>query len=62
MFKKPAKNCKAAQRSKEITIPPGTSFEPGGDAAQFYDDNFVLIVTKETKVDEELLRQAVTTE
>ena len=62
IFKKPAKIRKAAQRGKEITIPPKTSFEPGDDVTQFYDDNFVLIVTKGTKVNEKLLRQAVMTE
>lgn len=62
IFKKPAKIRKAAQRGKEITIPPGTSFEPGDDVTQFYDDNFILIVTKGAKVDEELLRQAIMTE
>ena len=62
MFKKPVKIRKAAQRGKEMTIPPGTSFEPVDDGTQFYDDNFVLIVTKGIKVDEELLRQAVMTE
>ncbi len=62
IFKQPAKIRKAAQRGKEITIPPRTSFEPGDDVTQFYDDSFILIVTKGAKVNEELLRQAVMTE
>jgi len=62
IFKKPAKIRKTAQRGKGITIPAGTSFEPGGDVTQFYDDNFILIVTRGAKVDGKLLRQAVMTE
>jgi hypothetical protein len=58
IFKKPAKIRKAAQRGKEITIPPETPFEAGDEVIQLY-DSFVLIVPKGVKVDEELLRQAI---
>ncbi len=61
IFKKRAKIRKAAQRGKEITIPPETPFEPGDDVTQLY-DGFVLIVPKGVKVDEGLLRRAIETE
>ena len=61
IFKKPAKVRKAAQRGMEITIPPETPFEAGDEVIQLY-DGFVLVVPKGVKVDEELLKQAITTE
>ncbi|MBA7650062.1 hypothetical protein ES703_57863 [subsurface metagenome] len=61
IFKKRAKIRKAAQRGKEITIPPETPFEAGDDVTQLY-DGFVLIVAKGVKVDEGLLRRAIKTE
>ena len=61
IFKKPAKVRKAAQRGMEITIPPETSFEVGDEVTQLY-DGFVLIVPRGVKVDEELLKEAITTE
>jgi len=61
IFKKPARIRKAAQRGMEITIPPETPFEVGDDVTQIY-DGFVLIVPKGVKVDEQLLREAITTE
>ena len=61
IFKKPAKIRKAAQRGMEITIPPETPFEAGDEVTQLY-DGFVLIVPRGAKVNEELLREAITTE
>ena len=61
IFKKRAKIRKAAQRGKEITIPPETQFQPGDEVTQLY-DGFVLIVPTGVKVHEELLRQAIVTE
>jgi len=61
IFKKPAKIRKASQRGMEITIPPETPFEAGDDVTQLY-DGFVLVVPRGVKVDEELLKQAITTE
>ncbi|MBA7687883.1 hypothetical protein ES703_96357 [subsurface metagenome] len=61
IFKKPAKIRKASQRGMEITIPPETPFEAGDEVTQLY-DGFVLIVPRGSKVDEELLREAITTE
>jgi len=61
IFKKPAKIRKASQRGMEITIPPETPFEAGDEVTQLY-DGFVLVVPKGVKVDEELLRAAITTE
>ncbi len=61
IFKKPAKIRKASQRGMEITIPPETPFEAGDEVTQLY-DGFLLIVPRGSKVDEELLREAITTE
>ena len=61
IFKKPATIRRAAQRGKEITVPPETPFEVGDKVTQLY-DGFLLVVPRGIKVDEELLRQAIITE
>ena len=58
IYRKPAKIRKASQRGKEMTIPPEAEFEAGDDVLQLY-NGFVLVVPKGTKVNEELLRQAI---
>ncbi len=60
IFRKPAKVRKAAQGGMEISIPPETPFEAGDDVRQIY-DGLVLIAPGGSKVDEELLKQAIIT-
>jgi len=43
----------------EITVPSGTPFKPGDVVIAFY-DGFILYVPKGTRVDEILLRRAIT--
>jgi len=58
IYKKPAKIRRAAQRGKEITIPPQAGFQAGDEVTQLY-DGFVLIVPKGTQVNENLLRRSI---
>lgn len=58
IYKKPATVRKAAQRGKEITVPPEAELQPGDEVIQFF-DGFLLTVPKGTKVDENLLKKAI---
>ncbi len=58
LFKKPTKIRRAAQRGKEITIPPEADLQVG-DEVLLLSNGFVLIVPKGTKVDEALLERAI---
>ncbi len=49
---------RASTYGKEITLAPDTPMQPGDTVVQIY-DGFVLIVPMGTKIDEELLRQAI---
>ena len=59
IYKRPFRVRRAALRGKEITIPSDMKLEPGDTVIAFY-DGFILYVPKGTKVDELLLRQAIT--
>jgi len=58
LFKKPSKIRKAAQRGKEITIPPEADLQIG-DEVLLFSNGFVLIVPRGTKVNEKLLERAI---
>lgn len=58
LFKKPSRVRKAAQRGKEITIPPEADLKIG-DEVLLFSNGFVLIVPKGTKVNEKLLERAI---
>ncbi len=59
IYKRPYRVRRAAVRGKEITIPPDVKLEPGDTVIAFY-DGFILYVPKGVRVDEALLRQAIT--
>lgn len=58
LFNKPSKIRKAAQRGKEITIPPEADLQIG-DEVILFSNGFVLIVPKGSKVNEKLLERAI---
>ena len=59
IFKRPYRLRRAAVAGKEITVPSDTPFRPGDILIAFY-DGFILYVPKGTRVDEILLRRAIT--
>ena len=59
IFKRPYRVRRAAATGMEITVPSGTPFKPGDVVIAFY-DGFILYVPKGTRVDEILLRRAIT--
>lgn len=59
VYKRPYRVRKAAQRGKEITIAPEAKIQVGDDVVQWF-DGFILIVPTNAKVDEQLLRRAIT--
>lgn len=58
IYKRPYRVRRAAAAGMEITVPSGTPFKPGDVVIAFY-DGFILYVTKGTRVDEALLRRAI---
>jgi len=58
LYRKPGKIRKAAQRGKEITIPPEATLNVG-DEVLLLSNGFVLIVPKGSKVNEKLLERAI---
>ena len=59
IYKRPYRVRRAAVRGKEVTIPSNVKLEPGDTVIAFY-DGFILYVPKGTRVDEILLRRAIT--
>ena len=59
IYKHPYRVRRAALSGKEVTIPSGATPEPGDTVIAFY-DGFILYVPKGTRVDEILLRRAIT--
>ena len=57
IFSRTVRIRRAAQRGKEVSIPPNTEMEVGADVVQIYNDQFVLIVPPGTIVDGAKLRQ-----
>ena len=60
-YRRPYLIRRAAQRGKEITLPPDGPFKPGEKVIAIY-DGFILLVPKGAIVDEELLVKAIKTE
>ena len=58
IFKRPYRVRRAAATGMEITVPSGTPFKPGDVVIAFY-DGFILYVAQGTRVDEVLLRRAM---
>ena len=58
IYKRPYRVRRAAVRGKEITIPSDMKLETGDTLIAFY-DGFILYVAKGTRVDEVLLRRAM---
>ena len=58
LYRKPSRIRKAAQRGKEITIPPEADLQIG-DEVLLLSNGFVLIVPKGSKVNEKLLERAI---
>ena len=58
LYKRPYRVRKAALSGKEITIAPEAGLRPGDEVVEWF-DGFVLIVPKNTKVDEKLLRRSI---
>ena len=59
VYKRPYRVRRASQRGKEITIAPEAKIQVGDDVVQWF-DGFVLIVPTNAKVNEKLLRRAIT--
>ena len=57
IFKRPYRVRKAALRGKETTIAPEANMQPGDEVVQWF-DVIVLIVPRDTRVNEEMLKRA----